>query len=621
MIQVRRTPLSVEWGRVAPRSAWSDRAERWLEPAYCLAAIGLGAAQAWVCRFQPSTIDAVSYLDIGDAYVHGNWRDAINGYWNPLYSWILGVVFGVVPSSPRLEFPIAKLVDFVIFLATLATFRWFLKSVRLSYASACEREPGLPARIPDWAWVVVGYTVFLWSSLRWITLTSSTPDMCGTALAYLAWGLFLRLDEERPFQYPLLGGILAVGYFARTPMFVIAVIMLALAAFHGATPARRRGVMVAALIFLAMTAPMVAAISHLRHHLTIGENARLNHAWLANPGSYIIPNRHWQGGPPGYGVPKHPSRMIWDSPPAFEFGWPVGGTYPPWTDPSYWYEGLAYHFDGAAEWATVVDNTGFYFELFGRWGLLALAIVLIAAGHLSATLRGIGRNTRYWAPAAVGLALYLVAAELPEQWTSAQPPARYIAVFIVVLGLMLMASLRFRSIPSLAVRRVATVGLIVITAGAFTRLTADRIEASRLPAPTPPWIVAEALRESGVTPGVRVATIGSPARHSFWARLDRVQIVAEVPKDASFWAKPPALQGWILQSLEQAGAQVVVSAAVPPSALKRGWRIAGPDGFGVFWLGQESLNGRGAHRPDVLPPDGKLRAVHVTPARRPRVTA
>jgi hypothetical protein len=607
MIQVRRTPLLLELAPFAARAPWSRLAIRWLEPAYWLAAIGLGAAQAWVCRFQPSTIDAVSYLDIGDAYMHGRWHDAINGYWNPLYSWILGGTLTLVPHSARLEFPIAKLVDFVLYIAALIAFRWFLKGLCDAYADASARGPAARARIPAWAWVIVGYTAFLWSSLRWITITSSTPDMCGTAIAYAAWGLLLRLDAERRFQYSLLGGVLALGYFSRTPMFAVAAVILVLAAWQEASAVRRRGVMTAAFVFLAVTAPFITAISYVRGHPTVGDNARLNHAWLANPGSYIIPNRHWQGGPAGHGSPRHASRMIWDAPATFEFAEPIGGTYPPWTDPSYWYDGLAYRFDARAEWRSLSDNARFYYELFGRWLLLAFAIALLGAGDRAATLEAVFRNARYWAPAAVGLFLYLIAAELPEQWNSAQPPARYIAVFVVLLGMTLMASLRFRSGPAPGLRQAATIGLVLVTIGALARLVNDRVDALRQPPPTPPWSVAAALQNSGVVRGTLVATIGSPARHVPWARLDRVRIIAEVPKDSSFWAKSPALQGDVLLALEHAGAQVVVSPEVPPSALTRGWRLTGADDYGVFWLGAASGDRAPARAAAVSAPGGRPR--------------
>jgi hypothetical protein len=110
---------------------------------------------------------------------------------------MLGLVLEAIPHSARLEFPIAKLVDFAIYLLALASFSWFLKGARKTCTSAPDRETGQSARIPEWAWIVAGYTLFLWTSLRWITLTSSTPDMCGTAIAYCAWGLLFRLDGGR----------------------------------------------------------------------------------------------------------------------------------------------------------------------------------------------------------------------------------------------------------------------------------------------------------------------------------------------------------------------------------------------------------------------------------------
>ena len=83
---------------------------------------------------------------------------------------------------------------------------------------------------------------------------------------------------------------------------------------------------------------------------------------------------------------------------------------------------------------------------------------------------------------------------------------------------------------------------------------------------------------------MRVATIGSPARHDFWARLVRVRIIAEVPDATSFWAKPVTQQAVVLHVLADAGVQVVVASDVPPSALRRGWRPANDTGYGVYWL-------------------------------------
>ena len=575
--------MSARWDR-GLRVSFTLAPEHLLEIAFALAAVLLGAGQAWACRFQPSTVDLVSYLDVADAYLHGRWTDAINGYWNPLYSWILGAVFALAHPSPELEYPIAKLVDFVIFLFCLASFRWFLRNLRTSYRNAVAADADAGPAIPDWAWIVTGCTLFLWSSLRWITLTSSTPDMCGAAIAYGAWALLLRTEHaERRIHYLLLGVVLALGYFARTPMFVIGCAVLLLLGLQGATLSRRRGAIAAGVVFLVLTAPFIGAISRARHHLTIGDNGLLNHAWLANPGSYIIPNRHWQGGPPGYGFPKHPSRILWNSPATFEFATPIGGTYPPWTDPSYWYEGLRYRFDGAAERISLQHNVRFYYRVFGGWLLLALAVAFATVGNVRSTFAALARNTRYWAPPALGLVIYLFANDLLVQWTQTpQPPTRYIAVFVVLFSLTTAASLRVRRVAlSTITKRALVLGLAVIGGGVLAILTRDTVQALERPWPLLPWQLARGLQDSGVAPGMRVAIIGSSSDHEFWARLARVQIVADVPNEASFWSKSPDMQQAILRLLARTGAQLVVAPWIPKSAGERRWRLAGNTNYGL----------------------------------------
>ena len=305
-----------------------------LEAGFWLASLVIGARQAWASRYFPSSIDAVAYLDVGDAYLRADWNHAINGCWNPLYSWVLGIVMKVVSPSPDLEFPVAKAVDFALFVFALCAFGWFLHEVRVYYRKACADHVGAPS-IPDWLWICAGYTLFVWSSLEWITLTSNTPDMCSAGLAYAIWGLVFRLERrQRPLDFLLLGVLLALGYFSRTPMFVLGWTLLVLMGLRRTGRHYRRGLIAAGVAFLVLTAPFIAALSAARGYLTIGDNGSLNYAWLVNPGELVIPNRYWQGGPEGYGAPVHPVRRLWDAPAVYEFASPVGGTYPPWTDPS-----------------------------------------------------------------------------------------------------------------------------------------------------------------------------------------------------------------------------------------------------------------------------------------------
>ena len=68
-----------------PKTALSQRKKSSLQIIFWLIAIFLGALQAWVYRYDLASDDIIAYLDIGDAYLKGNWQEAINGYWSPLY--------------------------------------------------------------------------------------------------------------------------------------------------------------------------------------------------------------------------------------------------------------------------------------------------------------------------------------------------------------------------------------------------------------------------------------------------------------------------------------------------------------------------------------------------------
>jgi hypothetical protein len=565
-----------------------DTVWRGLEPVLWLAAILIGAAQQWASIDTPSSMDLVSYLDIGDAWLHGHWKAALNGYWNPLYSWILGLALAIVRPSARLEIPTVEAVDFAVFLLTLLSFSRLLRIVRRTYRRAVASGNSEGRVIPDWAWLVGGYTLFTWAAVRWVTLSSNTPDMLAAALSFTAWGIAPRLDErEHTVSYRWLGAVLALAYLSRTPMLFVGAALLAAMAWQAASRERRRGAALAAVVLIALSLPLIVAMSVARGHVTIGDNGKLNHAWLANPPPHVMPNRYWQGGPPGYGAPLHPVRVLWQEPPAYEFAAPVDGTYPPWTDPSYWYEGLTYRFDAAAEWVTVRNNTRFYWVIFGQWFALALAAVLLLAGDVRGTLRALRSNARYWAPPLVGLALYLVAADLNGQRMKLQPPHRYVAAFVVLLSLGVALSVRLRRVRMRRlVGAAAAVTLVAVSLATFWRLGADTVRDLRQPPPEPPWRVARALDAAGVKAGMRVATVGQPDWHDFWARLARVRIIADAPDERAFWAATPEAREAILQRFASSGAQAVVSWRLPPGEASTGWQRPPGTGYCVRRLGR-----------------------------------
>ena len=80
--------------------------------------------------------DGISYLDMGDALVRGDWKMAINAYWSPLYPWLQGVALRLFKPSAYSEFTVVQFVNFLIYLFALGCFDFLLR------AATTERIPG-----------------------------------------------------------------------------------------------------------------------------------------------------------------------------------------------------------------------------------------------------------------------------------------------------------------------------------------------------------------------------------------------------------------------------------------------------------------------------------------------
>jgi len=71
----------------------------------------------------------------------------------------------------------------------------------------------------------------------------------------------------------------------------------------------------------------------------------------------------WQG-EDATGTPKHPVRQLLSNPRLYEFATPVGGTYPPAYDTSYWMEGVRPHFSLRGLLRILRQSAGTYFQIW-----------------------------------------------------------------------------------------------------------------------------------------------------------------------------------------------------------------------------------------------------------------
>src|SRR5262245_20338502 len=98
---------------------------RILKIVFWIIALSLGLIQAWFHRFAMNP-DGVSYLDIGDRFWSGHWSALINGYWSPVYGFLLGLALKVLKPTAYWEFPVVHLVNFLIYVVALCCFEFFL---------------------------------------------------------------------------------------------------------------------------------------------------------------------------------------------------------------------------------------------------------------------------------------------------------------------------------------------------------------------------------------------------------------------------------------------------------------------------------------------------------------
>ena len=454
--------------------------------------------------------DSISYLDIAEFIARGEWEQAVNGYWNPLYPALLAITLSLNPFGPGAEAAFAHLVNCFAFLLLCWIFTRFLRQILSSPSSGSDVSQ-------DKFLLQLAFCLFLWCSLWMINLCHLLPDMLVACSFLGASTLLLKFMNGRGNWRTAMGMglVLASGYFAKAIMFPIGILFCAVLPLS-VHSWRQRVIYTAAVTatFLALCSIYIVPLSQKYGKPTFSESGRLAHAWAVNGLPMWF---HWQGLEPGSGTPEHPTRKILDRPPVYEFARPDGGTYPPWFDPAYWHAGLEAQMLLKNQLKALLKNLWLYVDWIVAAPVFFL-ILLLAGASLFHT-----RSLRQWRfflpvliPPVLGLGSYaLVHLEL-----------RYTAPFWLVIFLVLLVQSRGLSWggpwrkAALAIFMVhfLVCQLALIASGLIPLIRDGHLH----------YRVAQELSQRGITPGDHVAVIG-PAFDGYFARLANIQIVAEAP--------------------------------------------------------------------------------------------
>ena len=553
---------------------------------WCLAIV-LGALHVWVYRNDLNP-DSVSYIEMAEAAVRSGWHALVSGYWSPLYPMLLSVGFRILHPSMYWEFTVVHLVNFVVYLADLLCFEFFLKEL----LSARRTEIGLendlrpvPARV-FWIW---GYLLFIWSNHFWLRPQQVNPDIIVAGLVYLATALLLRIYRGKGdwLAFAGLGAVLGVAYLAKAVMFPLSFVFLACAFLlfgwrqKSYSRASARSALALA-VFAMIAAPLIVSISKEKHRLTFGDSGRINYAEHVDGAPFMT---HWQGQPAGTGTPVHPTRKVSDDPVIYEFAQPIAGSYPPWYDQSYWYEGIRTHFSLRGQLWILFTSGNSYFKLFSRSGAL---YVLFPA--LSLLVRKIGKwewGGRWfrlvWLPSLIALGMYALI--VVKQ--------RYVSGFALVLVLWILSSVRISFAREVVFRKRALLATILAPAAAMMwPATLNLRDLIRNPyggvvggfgrSAYDQQVVADGLRDTGISPGTQVASIGS-GLEAYWAHLAEVRIIAEIPeKGDSFLAVDSLRRREVLNKFLELGAKAIMTKNVAVAHSTEGWREIGQTQYYVW---------------------------------------
>lgn len=565
---------------------------------WCLA-IALGLLQLWAHRNDINP-DGISYIEMAEAAWRSGWHALVSGYWSPLYPALLSIAFWIFHPAIYWEFTVLHVVNFVLYLAELLCFEIFVKELlaarrveivrRHELQSTSEKEQhtapeqrsegsaqALP--VPDrilWIW---GYLLFLWASQFWLSLAMTNPDIIVAGLVFVATALLLRIyrGQGNWLLFAGLGALLGLGYLAKAAMFPISFVFLASAfLLYGGTRKSFAKALarlaVATVVFLAIAAPLVIALSKEKHRTTFGDSGKIAYAEYVDRATFIA---HWRGEPAGTGTAVHPTRKISTDPPIYEFAQPVAGSYPPWYDPSYWYEGIRPHFSLKGQLWVLFRSANMYFKMFSRSGalyvvLLALIVVVRKAGKWDWGERQIWL---VWLPSLATLAMYALV--LVEQ--------RYVSPFVLMLFLWIFSSARISMKEGGGLKKQSVFAVILALAAATAWPAARDLRDGIANRPYEPWEVAAGLHELGVPPGTQVGAIGLGVGN-YWAHLAGVQIIAEIPEreQASFLAGDAAKKREALQKFEEVGVKAVVMKNAAVANSMEGWREVGQTHYYVW---------------------------------------
>ena len=243
--------------------------------------------------------DEISYINIAHAYATGNWANAINGYWSPLYSWLMApfLLFG---STTLYAVYISKILSLVIGFFAIVSIRKLAQVFNLNKT------------------VKSALTFSLVPAILFFSLMYPTPDLLASFI-FICY-LSIIFDTKYPnnaFNGLLCGFIGVAAYFTKSYLFMFFLVHFILfnliyyfkCSNNGKKKNILKSLVLGLSIFFIISSLWVGAISEKYDKLTISTSGEYNQA-VKGP-EYSTDPVFYAG---LFKPPNNSSTSIWDDP-------------------------------------------------------------------------------------------------------------------------------------------------------------------------------------------------------------------------------------------------------------------------------------------------------------------
>ena len=211
--------------------------------------------------------DSISYITIAQEYLNGHFTDAVNGYWSPLFSWLL-IPFLAFSSNPQFNVYLARVLSLITGILTIIGVNLLISRFEIDKTS---RTLILFSLIP----IILSFLFGLIS-----------PDLLVTTL--LIYYLYIIFNSDYPNKKytGILCGILgALAYLSKSyalPLFLAHFVLFNLVYYFKSTDRKKqykilKNLILGLTIFFIISGVWIALISDKYGKTTFGTAGDYNH--------------------------------------------------------------------------------------------------------------------------------------------------------------------------------------------------------------------------------------------------------------------------------------------------------------------------------------------------------